>query len=86
MFKNWKKIDWFRFICNNFLVVIGSLLLAIGTGIFLSKQSDKINKTMNKARQITNDLDAVYKPSAIHKTIIGKQIIFFQIFLSFART
>ena len=39
MFKNWKKIDWFRFICNNFLVVIGSLLLAIGTGIFLSKQS-----------------------------------------------
>lgn len=39
MFKKWTRNDWFSFICNNLLVIIGSLLLAIGTGVFLSKQS-----------------------------------------------
>jgi len=39
MFKNWTRHDWFCFICNNFLVIIGSFILAIGTGIFLSKLS-----------------------------------------------
>ena len=36
MFKNWTKEDWFSFICNNVLVVIGAFLLAIGSGIFLT--------------------------------------------------
>ena len=37
MFKKWKKENWFSFICNNFLIVIGSTLLALGTAIFLTK-------------------------------------------------
>lgn len=39
MFKGWTRNDWFNFICKNFLVIIGSFLLSIGTGIFLSKLS-----------------------------------------------
>ena len=39
MFKNWKRYDWFCFICNNFLVIIGSFLLAIGAAIFLTRLS-----------------------------------------------
>ena len=35
MFKNWKKYDWFSFICNNFLIIVGAFFLAIGSGIFL---------------------------------------------------
>lgn len=37
MFKNYTRDDWFKFICNNFLIIIGSLLSAIGTAIFLTK-------------------------------------------------
>lgn len=37
MFKNYTREDWFKFICNNFLILIGSLLIAIGTAIFLTK-------------------------------------------------
>jgi len=37
MFKNWKKEQWFSFICNNILILIGSFLLAIGAGVFLVK-------------------------------------------------
>ena len=37
MFKNYTRDDWFKFICNNFLIIIGSLLLAIGTAIFLTR-------------------------------------------------
>ena len=39
MFKGWTRNDWFSFICKNFLVIIGSFILSIGTGIFLSKLS-----------------------------------------------
>lgn len=39
MLKNWTRRDWFSFICNNFLIIIGSFILAIGTGIFLSRLS-----------------------------------------------
>ena len=39
MFKGWTRNDWFSFICKNLLVIIGSFILAIGTGIFLSKLS-----------------------------------------------
>ena len=35
MFKNWTKEKWFSLICNNFLVLAGSFLLAIGAGVFL---------------------------------------------------
>lgn len=37
MFKNYTRDDWFKFICNNFLIIIGSLLSAIGTALFLTK-------------------------------------------------
>ena len=37
--KTWTKYDWFSFICNNFLVIIGSFILAIGAGIFLTNLS-----------------------------------------------
>ena len=39
MFKKWTRNDWFSFICNNFLILLGSLLLAIGTAIFLTNLS-----------------------------------------------
>ncbi|MCR4879945.1 MAG: YitT family protein [Bacilli bacterium] len=39
MFKKMTKLDWFSLICNNFLIIIGSFLLAIGSGIFLTKLS-----------------------------------------------
>lgn len=39
MFKDWKKYDWFCFICNNFLIIIGSFLLAIGAAVFLTNLS-----------------------------------------------
>ena len=35
MFKKWNKYDWFSFICNNFLVLVGAFFLAIASGIFL---------------------------------------------------
>lgn len=35
----WNKKQWLSFICNNFLVIIGSLLLALGTAVFLTKLS-----------------------------------------------
>lgn len=38
-FLKWNKQQWFSFICNNFLIVIGSILLAIGTGVFLTRLS-----------------------------------------------
>ncbi len=37
MFKNYTRDDWFKFISNSLLIIIGSLLLAIGTAIFLTK-------------------------------------------------
>ena len=37
MFKGWTKEKWFSFICNNFLVVIGSIILALGAAVFLTK-------------------------------------------------
>lgn len=39
MFKKWTRNDWFTFICRSFLVIAGSFILAIGTGIFLSRHS-----------------------------------------------
>ena len=39
MFKGWTRRDYYRFICNNFLIIIGSFLLAIGSAIFLTKLS-----------------------------------------------
>lgn len=39
MFKNWKKKDWYKFICNNCLIVFGSISLALGTGLFLTNLS-----------------------------------------------
>ena len=39
MFKNWTRKEWFSFICNNILIIFGSFLLAIGTGIFLTNLS-----------------------------------------------
>ena len=39
MFIHWTKKQWFSFICNNFLVIIGSVLLALGTALFLTKLS-----------------------------------------------
>ena len=39
MFKNWTRLDWFGFICRTILIIFGSFLLAIGTGIFLSRLS-----------------------------------------------
>ncbi len=39
MFKKMTKSDWFSLICNDFLIVIGSFILAIGSGIFLTNLS-----------------------------------------------
>lgn len=37
MLKKFKKEEVFSFICNNFLVIVGSTLLALGTAIFLTR-------------------------------------------------
>ena len=37
--KQWKKLDYFKFIYNNFLILVGSFLLAIGTAVFLTRLS-----------------------------------------------
>ena len=37
MFKNWTRQQWFSFICNNLLIVFGSILLALGTAVFLTR-------------------------------------------------
>lgn len=38
-FLHWTRQQWFSFICNNFLIIVGSFLLAIGTGVFLTRLS-----------------------------------------------
>lgn len=39
MIKKWTKEQIFSFICNNFLVIIGSALLALGAAVFLIRLS-----------------------------------------------
>ena len=38
-FMHWNKQRWFSFICNNFLIIVGSFVLALGVGVFLARLS-----------------------------------------------
>ena len=39
MLSKWNKLDWYKLFCNGFLILIGSILLALGTAIFLTRLS-----------------------------------------------